>query len=499
MRKQLFSLILLLLLLAACNEEGTTAVTTPQVTHTAVTTATPTNVPATATPTPQPTPSSPTVTVADQPLNDDGQVTITSVTVPDTAWLVIHAQHEGQVGEVLGETAVPAGTSSDVTVTIDPLQATHRMVAMLHQDTGESGVFEFPGPDAPWLEDGKAVAGEFDVDIRVARPEINITNQEITEDGLLQVDSVYAINPGWLLIHNDDDGAVGDLLGFAAVKTGLNENMTIPLQWRQATPTLHALLYEDRERDNQLDYPEGDLPVIINGQPVMATFNVTLPPDIFVLDQPVVDGQIVVDRVISNGPGWLVVYYDDGGLPGLIIGSAPLADGLNELVEVEVVESAVTEQLHLQIHDDDEPIGEFNFPGADNPRMYHGRLPATTTFLTNGGNYLAAEDQILVEDTVSIPLVVLEEPAWLVIRSGSEPQAGSILGHVWLPPGINRDVVVELNLDPEISYGDTMTAVLHTDAEDFEEFEYPNGNDLPLRYNGRVIYAPFNLLSSDEE
>lgn len=497
MRKNPRFLLLLLFLLVACNEGSSTAVTTPQPTNTSAAAATDTSIPPTATPTPLPTPSGPTVTAADQPLNDDGLVTIASVTAPEAAWLVIHAEHEGQVGEVLGFTAVPPGTSSNVNVTIDPLQATPRLAAMLHQDAGESGAYEFPGPDAPWLKDGEAVAASFDVDIRVTRPEITIADQELLDDGLLQVASVYAINPGWLLIHSDDDGAVGDLLGFTAVKTGLNENLIAPIQWREATPTLHAILYEDRDRSDQLDYPEGDLPVIVNGQPVLTNFKVTLPPDIYVLDQPVIDGKIVVDRVISDGPGWLAVYYDDGGLPALIIGSAPLDDGLNELVEVNVVESAVTEQLHLQIHDDTEPIGTFDFPGADNPRLYHGRLPATTTFLTNGGNYLLAKDQVLVEDTVIAPLAVLEEPAWLVIHNGSDPEAGTILGRVWLPAGISRDIVVDLVLDPELSY-EALVAVLHTDAEDFEEFEYPNGDDRPLRYNGRIIYAPFTLLPEEE-
>jgi hypothetical protein len=493
MRKYLLSLIILLFLLAACNEETPTAVPTPQASNTAVTTPTSTPIPATATPTPPPTPSSPTVSAADQPLDEDGQLIIASVTVPEAAWLVIHAEHDGQVGEVLGKTAVPPGTSSDINVTIDPLQATSRLVAMLHQDAAEIGTFEFPGPDAPWLEDGQAVAAGFEVDIRVARPEITITDQEILDDGLLQVEAVYAINPGWLLIHNDDDGAIGSLLGFAAVHAGLNETLTVQIPWREAAPTLHAVLYEDRERANQLDFPEGDLPVIVNGQPVLSTFAVTLPPDILVLDQPIIDGKIIIDRVISNGPGWLVVYYDDGGLPGLIIGSAALTDGLNELVEMEVVESAVTEQLHLQIHDDLEPIGQFNFPGTDNPRQYRGRLLATTTFLTNSGNYLVAEDQKLIEKTINIPLVVIGEPAWLVIRSGSEPQAGSFLGRVWLPPGINRNIAVELALDPDLTY-EALVAVLHTDAEVFEQFEYPNGDDRPLEYNGRIIYAPFNLL-----
>ena len=495
MRKELLSLIVLLLL-AACNENGPTVVITLEPTNTAAATPTNTPIPATATPTPQPTPTSPTIIADDQTLTEDGTVTISSVTTPEDAWLVIHANHDGSLGEVLGQTAVTAGTSRDISVTIDPLQATPNLVAMLHEDAGESGTFEFPGVDDPWLEDGETVADDFNVDIRVTRPEITVADQELLEDGILEIDAIYAINPGWLLIHSDDDGAIGPLLGFAAVKAGLSENLAIPFPWREATPTLHAVLYEDRERMNQLDYPEGDLPVIVNGQPVISSFNVTMPPDIFVLDQPVIDSRIIVERVISEGPGWLVVYHDDGGLPALIIGSAPLADGLNTLVEVEVLESAVTEQLHLQIHEDVAPVDEFNFPGSDNPRLYNGRLPATTTFLTNNGNYLLAEDQTLIDETITIPLIVLDEPAWLVIRSGSTPETGAILNRTLLPAGINRDVTVELALDPDLTY-DELAAVLHRDAEDLNQFEYPSGDDLPLEYNGRVIYTPFSLLTTE--
>ncbi|MBK9613796.1 hypothetical protein [Candidatus Amarobacter glycogenicus] len=73
------------------------------------------------------------------------------------------------------------------------------------------------------------------------------------------------------------------------------------------------------------------------------------------LDQPVIGGTITVERVISNGPGWLVVYQDEGGSPGLIIGSAPLVDGLNEQVPVSVRESGVTPQLFIFLHEDTEP------------------------------------------------------------------------------------------------------------------------------------------------
>ena len=500
MKKMLFVTILLVLLLAACEQNAPTAVSTPAPTITAVSnppTAAPTMTPRPS-PTPAPAPINPAIDVGDQALADEGKLTIARVTVPEPAWLVIHAQHEGQVGEVLGYTAVASGINDDVTVTIDPLQATLRLVAMLHQDAGEVGTFEFPGADDPWLVAGETVAAGFDVDIQVALPAVTVLDQELLDDGLVRVASVYAPEPGWLLIHADEEGAVGPPLGHVFVRAGQSEDVLVSIRWREATPVLYALLYEDGDRLTRLDYPEGDLPVIVNGQPLIAPFTVRLPLDVYVLNQPVVDGKIVVERVISDGPGWLVVYFDEADLPALIIGSAPLAPGLNEYVEVEVVESAVTDRLHIQIHDDDEPVGQFTFPGADNPRLYHGRLSASTTFQTNTGNYLIARDQSVGQavTAVSVPLIVTNIPTWLVIRAGAEPEAGEIVGATWLPAGINRDALVEIGTELT---GETLTAVLHSDAGEPERFDFPNGDDRPLQHNGRIIQATFTVLIEAEE
>ena len=275
------------------------------------------------------------------------------------------------------------------------------------------------------------------------------------DNGLVRIERVYSLGPGWLLLHADDDGAVGPLLGHIFLRAGLSENLSIPIPWREATPTLHAVLYEDDDRPNRLDYPDGDLPILLNGQPLITSFAVSLPPDVYVLDQPVVDGKITVERVVCDKPGWLVIYFDENDLPGRIIGSAPLNAGVNELIEIDLLESAVTDILHIRIHEDDEPVGQFTFPNGDVPRLYQGRLPASFILRTNGGNYFLTTDQPLEETAVIVPLVVTNTAAWVVIRDGEFQDTGDILGNTWLPAGISRDVRVELEAEPT---GESVTA-----------------------------------------
>ncbi len=492
----IFCVLIFLVWLTACSrDEGTaeTATMTPEMTTTAVSvTTTPIATP-TASPTPEPTTVPAAISVSEQALGTNGQIVIDTVSVPEAGWLVIHAQSEGQVGEVLGQTAVSPGINHDVTITIDPLQATDPLIAMLHHDNGTPGTFEFPGPDSPWQEDGTTVMTDFAITYDFRLPTVTIADQNVGEDGIVQVETVVSVGDGWLQIHADENGRVGEVLGSVFVPDGVTESLPVAIRWREATPTLHAVLYEDNGRSRRFD-PTEDLPVLVGGVPLITTFNVTLPLDVFVLDQPVIDGKIELERVYSNGPGWAVVYFDNEGDLGLIIGFAPLAAGLNEAVEIEVIESAVTPQLHILLHTDDEPIGEFDFPQADRPvTTPDGRLPAPVTFRTDPGNYLITRDQPLTADTVLIPYVVTDLDTWLVIYTDSDGQPGEIVGRIPLPPGINRNIQVPVS---GVSSGDTLWAVLHLDATPTNEFNFPDGNDTPLLRNGNIIQSPFMLVDT---
>lgn len=506
-----FCLSLFMLALVACSRQGETGTTTSPAAEadTAVLTPTVTATPpatATATVTPEPTPIVPSISAQDQTLAEDGRLAIASVTSPGPGWLVIHAQFEDQVGQILGYTAVDSGQNEDVTVTIDPLQASPTLVAMLHVDAGTEGEYEFPGPDEPLQAQEGVVSSSFVVDIQAPLPTVEVANQAVEQDGLIRIDSALSPESGWLLIQADDNGAAGPVLGQRFLEAGLHEDVVVQITWRrQGTPRLHAVLYQDSGRSRRLDTPDEDLPFLVNGEPVMASFEVTYPPDVFVLDQPVIDGQVVVDRVLIDRPGWLVIYFDDGGDMGRIIGSAPLQEGVNERIVVDVVESAVTAQLHILLHEDTEPDDNFDFPSADPPLAYEGRMITPFTFSINVGNYLVTRDQHLnliagsTTATVTVPLAVTYGESWIVIRADDDEETGEpgqIVGTSWLPAGINRDVLVEVDAERATQ---TLYAVLHIDAGTPEQFDFPEGEDVALQRSRRIIRAPFRLLSQEED
>ncbi len=275
-----------------------------------------------------------------------------------------------------------------MTLNVDPLAMTPTLVAMLHVDAGESGTFEFPGADEPFTYGAGAVVTLLAVTIEFDLPAVTVSDQMVAADGLVRVDSIYVADPGWVAVHEDLEGVRGALLGHVYVDAGLHESVLVPIPWREASPYLMAVLVNDAGRAQRLDYPGADEPVLINGDPVVQSFHVTFPPDVFILDQPVVDGQIVIERVVSDGPGWVVVHFDEEGDLGLIIGFSPLQDGVNEQIVVPLVETAVTDPMYVMLHRDTGDIGEFDFPRDDPQLTYNDIVIDPIPFSISPGNIL---------------------------------------------------------------------------------------------------------------
>ncbi len=456
----------------------------------------------TATVTAQPTPTSAPdllLAVADQELADDGQLTVDRIVVPDKGWLVIRTDEGGQAGDVLAYVALPAGESEGVTVSIEPILGIEILHASIHLDEGRQGEFEFPGPDAPQRSGGEIVDERFRVESVAPVPSLVVEDQDVSEDGVVKVAEVVSPGPGYLALHNDDNGDPGRMLAFAPVQRGLNVSLTLTINWQEATPELFAILYEDDGVVDNFEYPQVDRPIIVEDQPVAQSFDIFMPPDVFVIDQPIVNDEVVVERVVAYGPSWLVIYSDDEGGLGTAIGWAPLTAGVNEEIVVPLAGSP-TSLLHIMIHEDADDIGEFEFPRTDVPLSYRDRVPNPFSFRTDTGNYLIAQDQAVGGDgKVTVPLVVTDVPVWVVLEAVNDDESIEILGQVLVAAGVTRRAEIQIETEGISSDGQLTYAGLYWDSGQRSIFEYPDGPDLPMTHDSRLIQVPFILSANDEE
>jgi hypothetical protein len=98
----------------------------------------------------------------DQPLSNSNDATVSLVVVDEDSWIVIYSDEEGEIGEMLGLTWLPAGIHRDVTVNIDPERITTLLHAVLHIDLGRAKEFEYPdNPDVPLRRNSNVIDSPF--------------------------------------------------------------------------------------------------------------------------------------------------------------------------------------------------------------------------------------------------------------------------------------------------------------------------------------------------
>lgn len=105
----------------------------------------------------------------------------------------------------------------------------------------------------------------------MAEPAIVVEDQAVI-DGTVLVTSVRAAEPGWIVIHADDDGAPGPVIGQAAVEPGETENVVVEIDESAATETLHAMLHIDAGTLGTYEFPGDDVPATAGDEVVVSSF-----------------------------------------------------------------------------------------------------------------------------------------------------------------------------------------------------------------------------------
>ena len=105
-----------------------------------------------------PTTTPPGIVARSQKLTGGNTVILASVSAPSRGWVSIRPDSSNSpTALILGYVAVPRGLSANVAVRLSNTSAlSPRLWAILHVDKGQSGVFEFPGPDGLVYTVGKS-------------------------------------------------------------------------------------------------------------------------------------------------------------------------------------------------------------------------------------------------------------------------------------------------------------------------------------------------------
>ena len=89
------------------------------------------------------------------------QLVISVVNAPSDAWVVVHPEKDGGLGQRIGLALVRSGQTSDVVVPLEPVKLTDNLIVVLHADKGDPGLFEYDmddklnSKDQPFFVDGK--------------------------------------------------------------------------------------------------------------------------------------------------------------------------------------------------------------------------------------------------------------------------------------------------------------------------------------------------------
>jgi hypothetical protein len=456
----------------------------------------------------------PSVTVKDQVVAGVvPTVTVQEVISPVQGFIVIHNQVDGSFGPVIGVRPVAAGVNRNVEVTLSDVdKATPVLYAMLHEDTGEVGVYEFgavQGADGPIIVDGAPVSPAFNAFVLQADHQPLVDNSVTVRVAAMNTD-------GFVVVHAEDNGSFGAVLGATPIAAGTNMEVTIALEGN-LTPRVWPMLHFDTGVVGTYEFgtvPDTDGPVALDG--FVATFPISTVPAMTVLDQVVLasDGMtspamVLANSVYSQGAGWLVIHADNEGAPGPVLGAAPLADGINRNVMV-AIEGDITPVLWPMMHIDTGVIGEYEFgmvEGADGPVFVEGNVvtfpiyaaPSIMTDSVAMDYGQGRSHEFGVEDNViHLPIVVSDSLGWLVIHSSVDGAPGPVIGGAAVLPGLNRRLYIEIDpsLIPENAVLDQVFPMLHYDNGVIGEYEFGavEGADGPVTVGGEVVVLPLEAV-----
>jgi LPXTG-motif cell wall-anchored protein len=108
-----------------------------------------------------------------------------------------------------------------------------------------------------------------------AKDSVEVEDQPLV-NGAITVEEIYASQDGWIVVHLDEGGKPGKVIGFSPVKAGEVKDVAVKLTENvPAGGKLWPMLHIDAGTIGTYEFPGPDAPVIVNGNIVMKQITVT--------------------------------------------------------------------------------------------------------------------------------------------------------------------------------------------------------------------------------
>lgn len=281
------------------------------------------------------------------------------VSMPAEGWVVARMDQGGAPGEVIGMSELlTIGVIERVAVPFSvPIAEDMVVHVAIHIDVDRDARFTYEPPDQ-FIDD---LAVRANGEPATARAQITVLPpltpadveavDQVSEEAMLTVASASLPSDGFVVVHADDDGLMGAVLGWSELlEAGDHTDIEVELSQLQGAGLLHVAVYIDRNEDGEFGPGEGadEVGVRDDGSLAVVTIEVLVPirfPAALEIDDQESDGTtIIVSFVDLPFPGFIEILTEDEGDdddddaepgPGTRLGvSELLAHGVSLDVEV---------------------------------------------------------------------------------------------------------------------------------------------------------------------
>lgn len=188
----------------------------------------------------------------------------------DGSWLKVEVPDVGTIGWIWAE---------DVTLNGDPSALLVPEDAQMAAEDEDAMAEEADEADEEQSDDGEMAEEEKTEDHTSAfadlEPIVLVYAQEVIKGQVTVAEAAVPVE-GWVVIHADDAGSFGPIIGQAHLEPGLTTDLAVDIDVDAATETLYAMLHTDGGVFDVFEFPGTDMPVLKDGAPISSAFTVTI-------------------------------------------------------------------------------------------------------------------------------------------------------------------------------------------------------------------------------